>query len=58
MVWTAGILALKKDHNYHGWASTTVFVPAEFDIDIDICYFDIGNKFVRQKTFIPIYEEP
>ncbi len=37
---------------YHRWASTSILMSAISDIDI--CYSDIGDKYVRLQTVIPI----
>ncbi len=39
----------------HRWASTSFLMSAISDIDI--CYSDIGRKYVRLKSVIPISEE-
>jgi hypothetical protein len=40
----------------HRWASTSISMSAISDTDIDICYSDIGDKYVRLKNVIPISE--
>jgi hypothetical protein len=40
--------------NQHRWASTSILMSAISDIDI--CYSDIGDKYVGLKTVIPISE--
>jgi hypothetical protein len=45
-----GILLTLSNSNTHRWASTSIFMLAISDIDIDICYSGIGDKYVGLKT--------